>query len=101
MKAKIVIALLAALNLSGCASTGGEVLSIPDSTTETITITWARVTADQISFYCHKSRGHPGAMVLACAEPLGQTCTIYTTKQASLELIGHEVAHCYLGAWHN
>jgi hypothetical protein len=87
------------LFLGGCAG-GSQVLQVPDSAPETVAITWVRVPPEQIDFYCHKAKVAYGAAVHACAEALGPRCTIYTTREASLELIGHEVAHCYLGAWH-
>jgi hypothetical protein len=29
-----------------------------------------------------------------------RTCNIYTGKQTSLAIVGHEARHCFEGAWH-
>ena len=41
--------------------------------------------------------------IVACAVRFsgGQTCVIYTAKKLSLAVLGHEVRHCFEGAWHN
>jgi hypothetical protein len=92
--------ILLLFGLAGCASGGTQVLHIPDSAPEAVTITWARVTPEEVEFYCDRAPRPMGAKPLACAINQGPRCFIYTTREASLELIGHEVAHCYLGNWH-
>ena len=40
--------------------------------------------------------------VVACAVLFqsSSTCVIYTAKRLSLAVLGHEVRHCFEGAWH-
>jgi hypothetical protein len=40
--------------------------------------------------------------IIACAVRFldGQACVIYTAKKLSLAVLGHEVRHCFEGAWH-
>jgi hypothetical protein len=40
--------------------------------------------------------------IVACAVRFsgGRTCVIYTAKKLSLAVLGHEVRHCFEGAWH-
>lgn len=40
--------------------------------------------------------------IIACAVVFrgSNTCVIYTAKKLSLAVLGHEVRHCFEGAWH-
>jgi hypothetical protein len=40
--------------------------------------------------------------VIACAVLFrtSNSCVIYTAKKLSLAVLGHEVRHCFEGAWH-
>jgi len=40
--------------------------------------------------------------IIACAvlSRKSNTCVIYTAKKLSLAVLGHEVRHCFEGAWH-
>ena len=40
--------------------------------------------------------------IIACAVRFldGRACVIYTAKRLSLAVLGHEVRHCFEGAWH-
>ena len=40
--------------------------------------------------------------IVACAVLFrsSNSCVIYTTKRLSLAVLGHEVRHCFEGAWH-
>ena len=40
--------------------------------------------------------------ILACAVVFrsSNTCVIYTAKKLSLAVLGHEIRHCFEGAWH-
>jgi hypothetical protein len=35
-----------------------------------------------------------------CAKFTPKTCVIYTKRITSLANLGHEMRHCYEGAWH-
>lgn len=96
-----LIAVLVLLFLAGC---GGTVLRVPDSAPESVTVTWVRVAdLNDLSNRCRRSGLHGGEIAAACAEFLlgSGRCTIYTWRHASIETLGHEVAHCFLGAWHH
>jgi hypothetical protein len=40
--------------------------------------------------------------IIACAVvfPTSNACVIYTAKRLTLAVLGHEVRHCFEGAWH-
>jgi hypothetical protein len=40
--------------------------------------------------------------IIACAVRFldGQACVIYTARRLSLAVLGHEIRHCFEGAWH-
>jgi hypothetical protein len=48
------------------------------------------------------SRTQYNSKIVACAVRFsgGRTCVIYTAKKLSLAVLGHEVRHCFEGAWH-
>jgi hypothetical protein len=39
--------------------------------------------------------------MVACASRVGDRCDIYTEHKLDLAILGHEVRHCYEGAWHD
>jgi hypothetical protein len=77
-----------------------------------VTITW--VTVKDIQKSCEaesRRRGNDGFSyaVDACSfwddkrdwsGKLKRTCQIYTTKKTNNDTLGHEVRHCYQGAYH-
>lgn len=103
-------ALLAATILtSGCSS---AVVKVSDSAPSTIRVEWVRGTRAEVAFYCQATSrrllnlaaGRTGSQeAVACTDalPARGTCTIYTTSEVTLETLGDELAHCFLGAWHN
>lgn len=48
------------------------------------------------AFYNKPYRGD----VVACAVRSGIVCDVYTAKKLDLAILGHEIRHCYEGAWH-
>lgn len=89
------------LLLSACATE--NVLRIPDSAPMSMHINWVRVESlEDLSFHCRRGL-HRSERAAACARslPLSRECTVYTWQHVTLETVGHEVAHCYLGAWHH
>ena len=48
------------------------------------------------------ARTQYNAKIVACAVLFraSNSCVIYTAKKLSLAVLGHEVRHCFEGAWH-
>ena len=46
------------------------------------------------------SRYNPKIVACAVRFPASNSCVIYTAKKLSLAVLGHEVRHCFEGAWH-
>jgi len=75
--------------------------------TQTSTITWLPV--ENVSQYCNSEQKRRygrdfGYSVNACGfwdkTPTGFTCTVITKKSPTMQTLGHEVRHCFQGAWH-
>ena len=50
---------------------------------------------------CYGKPKNPGDGELrGCAKFTPKTCIIYTKRITSLANLGHEMRHCYEGAWH-
>jgi hypothetical protein len=47
-----------------------------------------------------RTRYNPNMIACAVRFLDGQACVIYTAKKLSLAVLGHEVRHCFEGAWH-
>jgi hypothetical protein len=99
------VRLLLVLALTGCA--GETVLLVPNSAPQDMRVTWVRGTKDEVAFYCQKASqrllaiGNQEAVACTEALPASGKCVIYSTPEVTLNTIGDELAHCYLGAWHN
>ncbi len=69
-----------------------------------ISIEWK--TADNINKACEEAsikygnNGFNGDNMDACAFWWGHKCVIITKKQPNMHDVGHEVRHCFYGAWH-
>lgn len=61
---------------------------------ESVTIYWKEV--DDLSICAMRTR----QPLLGCAFWNGNTCTIYTHRNPSLDMLGHEMMHCFTGHWH-
>ena len=75
--------------------------------TTTSTIEWQSV--EHVNEVCQqhsKQLGYAGFAykVDACAfwkeHLFGHQCIIYTAKKTTLEILGHEIRHCFMGAFH-
>jgi hypothetical protein len=47
-----------------------------------------------------KVRYNPNIIACAVVFPVNNACVIYTAKKLTLAVLGHEVRHCFEGAWH-
>lgn len=69
-----------------------------------ISIEWQLV--DDVNKACEKTSrkvgnsGFGGKAMDACAFWWGSTCLIITKKKPTMHDVGHEVRHCFYGAWH-
>lgn len=68
-----------------------------------ITLEWIRV--DDVQAACEKQSQNRGLggfkiAVQACSFWTGNNCVLITSKKASLHSLGHEVRHCFQGAYH-
>lgn len=91
------------LFLTGCASVpfdSFEALNSAQRLTNKTVVTWEVV--DDIDTFCKKRNDSisKDQTVLACAIPTKQYCKIYTSSATSMSALGHEVRHCFEGAWH-
>lgn len=71
--------------------------------TNKTTITWQRVSNVQKTCEAEsKKRGHGGFgySIGACAFWEANTCTIITSTKPTMHDLGHEVRHCFQGAFH-
>ena len=89
------------LFVSSVAYAGQDVPFVQKPDSQSVTITW--ITAGDITEKCH-SVGLPyrydGWLGCATVSTDGKSCTIYTNKHTSHEILGHEIRHCFQGAFH-
>ena len=41
-----------------------------------------------------------GRRYVGCAVQTATQCRVYTNRNTSLSILGHEIRHCFEGAWH-
>ena len=59
------------------------------------------VVVENVSAVCqNKIPALSGQRILACSEYNNRTCTIYTGRTTDMAIVGHEIRHCFEGAWH-
>jgi hypothetical protein len=101
MKFILAIALLA---LSGCATsqTPNPAYNIQFEAQPNLpekSIRW--VVVENVSAVCqNKIPALSGQRILACSEYNNRACTIYTGRTTDMAIVGHEIRHCFEGAWH-
>jgi outer membrane lipoprotein SlyB len=105
MMNKIMVAVLLAMALTGCASSGGVsgtgAAIVKAENHETRVIRWVRIS--NFSTIC-KDAGHTNSG--ACASTDENVCTIYAPEPTGVDdvtrihLFGHEALHCFYGKYH-
>jgi hypothetical protein len=101
MKSILAIALVM---LSGCATsqTPNPAYNIQFEAQPNLpekTIRW--VVVENVSAVCqNKIPALSGQRILACSEYNNRSCTIYTGRVTDMAIVGHEIRHCFEGAWH-
>jgi len=87
--------------LSPVAFAGPDVPFIQKPDSHSVTITW--ITAGDITEKCHEvglPYRYDGWQGCATVSVDGKSCVIYTNKHTSHEILGHEIRHCFQGAFH-
>lgn len=107
-KALILLALVA--NSAMALEDVYEPFNTNTNMTNSTTITWVSVERDKLQARCNaesRKRGMGGftTYVEACSfwdsDRNGRSiCTIVTYKTTNMHTLGHEVRHCFQGAWH-
>jgi hypothetical protein len=104
MNGRWSLAFAALMALGGCASE--TVLRVPETAPREMRVNWVRGTAAEVAVYCRpiSRRLHAlgGQEAVACTDalPARGSCVIYSRADVTLDTLGDELAHCYLGAWH-
>jgi len=75
----------------------------PTQYQDTVSITWIRT--DDPNKVCRELGAEADRNILGCANPKGKTCDIYApqiqyTDDDHTMTLGHELAHCFLGSYH-
>ena len=73
-------------------------------TNRTVSVTWKTVKGD-IRSVCNRIAKNKGYQeynyaINACAFWEGDVCTVYTPETTAMHTVGHEMRHCFQGAWH-
>ena len=108
---KLCVAVLSAILLSACATTGNDLPIKGDRDHQEVQIRWVRVDPTKIGPLCAsvmKQRFDPERMPQACATYSfaangTPTCTIYAPVprgEFGMETFGHETLHCFVGNFH-
>lgn len=97
------------IGLVGCATAPPPVQRDPASRTDLVFTAQAQyptkrvewVTVDNVDQVC---RGFAplaqGRRFVGCAVSNATQCRVYTNRNTSLSILGHEIRHCFEGAWH-
>lgn len=97
---RFFIILMALASLQACAQDHNVQFTARDKYEE-MRITWTVV--DNVVQACntmmYKKKYNPN--IVACAQRSGIVCEIITKKDLDLAVLGHEIRHCYEGAWHD
>lgn len=109
MKKALILLALVATSAMGMENVY-EPFNTKSNMTNTTTISWVSVDRDRLQARCDaesRKRGMGGftVSVEACSfwdyDKSGRNvCTIITYKTTNMHTLGHEVRHCFQGAWH-
>ena len=104
---KYLVALLAVWSFSAGASGSHDLEFTAKERYDDVTVAW--IVSDDVTQTCNMAMALSGAKVkynkniLACAVVYraSKTCVIYTAQKLTLAVLGHELRHCFEGAWHD
>lgn len=96
------IFLLGALNFSLWIAGCGDTFNTPvkrEYTKDAVAIQWVEVDSDDaLRKACLRSG--EDKQILACAYPDAVPCRIVTHRNPTIDILGHEMLHCFAGRWH-
>lgn len=103
--------LMAVMGLVGCATAPPPlpVVIDPASKTDLAFTAQSRYPAKQVEWIAVDNvdqvcRGFApltqGRRYVGCAMHTATQCRVYTNRNTSLSILGHEIRHCFEGAWH-
>jgi|15BtaG_2_1085339.scaffolds.fasta_scaffold00262_6 hypothetical protein len=75
---------------------------VADSSEYPRSVSW--VVVDDVNKECLAQGARPvpeGMVIMGCAVYNNYECIIYTNKETTHEILGHEMRHCFQGAWHS
>lgn len=80
-----------------------DLFDATEYTNRTVAVRWE--TTDNVLARCNEEAMKRGfatgqQQIQACAQWDGGSCLIVTNEQASMHTVGHEIRHCFQGAWH-
>lgn len=97
MKSILAIALLVLSSMASAQSYNIQFEAQPNLPEKIIR--W--VVVENVSAVCQAKMPLLGNQrVLACSEYNNRMCTIYTGRVTDMAIVGHEIRHCFEGAWH-
>ena len=99
-------AILFLLGLVGCASTPQptatskhDLVFTTQSTYVAKRVEW--IVVDDIDSACRGfSAVTHGRHYVGCAKFTATSCKVYTARNTTLSILGHEIRHCFEGHWH-
>jgi hypothetical protein len=105
LKTILVALLMPCAALAGDWRDGDAKFSTKPNRTETLVFSWMIVADSDVQATCEavsKDRGLGGfgIPVAACSFWQTKTCLIITGKQTTMHQVGHEIRHCFQGAFH-
>jgi hypothetical protein len=103
---KLILSMLMLVNGVSFASGDHNLSFQAKDVYEDVRISW--IVSDDIVQTCNMATALTGSTakynhrILACAVlyKKSNTCVIYTAKKLNLAILGHEIRHCFEGAWH-
>ena len=90
------------LLLVGCGSF--TVKPYEERVTQSTLVTWTTYEDEDVEKECIKAGVEdPGPLryILACVKYDRKACSIITGKTTTMEILGHELRHCFEGSFHN
>ena len=100
------LTVLILIGLVGCASTPVEPLTSKHDMEFTAQPSYSAkriewIAVDNVDAVCQGfTPVMNGRRYVGCAKFNATSCKVYTAKNTSLSILGHEIRHCFEGHWH-
>jgi flavin reductase (DIM6/NTAB) family NADH-FMN oxidoreductase RutF len=103
---KIIAGFLMVVSMQAVASGNHDLEFTAQERYEDVTVGW--IVSNDVVQTCNMAialsgnrvKYNPKILACAVANHNSNTCVIYTAQRLSLAVLGHEVRHCFEGAWH-